>query len=652
MKSFLAIVPKQHQERLLPLLQSYGGVHFKQLSPDEDKLYLSKEAHSDRLNFYENELAKVRYAISKIESLAPKKGGLLGAPIKKMSGSEYDSFLSGYDYESVYAKIKGIDDSLVAIKAERLKLILENDTLKQWIQLDVSQEELGSLKSVSCNFGTVSKVALAEFLEDMSEYETVYIESLGYVKDDEMLLVISPKDINDEVQDYMKQLGFSKLGVPHSGISKERIAENLKTLNSLNARLLTKEDEIKQTAAEFESLKICEDCLVTLYGREKVCENFLNSAAITWLEGYVPVEDSAKLKSIISSVCGEECYIEEEDVPKDSEDVPIKLKNNKIVSAFESVTEMYSLPKYSEFDPTPIFTPFYMLFFAFMIGDMGYGLLMAAATAFALKFMHLRKGSRRFMSFFFWLGVATIVVGLLFGSMFGFTVFAPISSVNEFGEAVKTPVLDSSNGIEQMLIVSLAIGFFQVVFGLCVRGALLIRDKKYWSAVFDALFWITALSGAIGMIIGAVGILPPIWGEISKWSFWLSIAGLLLTQGRSAKTIGGKIGTAIYAVYGITGFAGDLVSYTRLVALSLSGAYIAYSFNLMSGMIPAGIPRFIIGGAIFLVGQALNFGLAALGAYVHTCRLQYVEFFSKFYSGGGVKYQPFNKGNKYVEIEK
>jgi V/A-type H+-transporting ATPase subunit I len=356
------------------------------------------------------------------------------------------------------------------------------------------------------------------------------------------------------------------------------------------------------------------------------------------LEGWFPSAEISGVQAILERTCGSEYYLENAPAEKDDPEIPVKLKNNRIVKAFEDVTTMYATPKYNEIDPTPLFTPFYWIFFGFMVGDIGFGLVLLIGTFLAVKYTNFKPGMKNFLRFFYYCSYGVIAAGAVYSSFFGFTLWKPL--------------LDTQADIPLMLIISIGVGVVQVVFGLMVKGYLLIRDGKPLDALFDSAFWIVTLLGGIAWLVSVTGVLSPAIGNIGMWCFYGGLAGLALTQGRGSATIGGKIGTSLWEVYGISGYVGDLVSYTRIVALCLSGAFIGFSFIQMSAIIPDGPIGFVAKVIIVTLGQVLNFGLGLLGAYVHTCRLQYVEFFGKYFEGGGVPFRPLKPKNDYVSITK
>lgn len=317
------------------------------------------------------------------------------------------------------------------------------------------------------------------------------------------------------------------------------------------------------------------------------------------------------------------------------EDVPIKLENNSFVEPFESITEMYSLPQYTEIDPTPIMSIFYFIFFGMMLSDAGYGLTMVIGTLIALNIFKLDKGMKNFMKLFLYLGISTTIWGAIYGGWFG---DAPAQFVGK----VAPDILSPSTQIMAVLGLAVVFGVIHIFVGLGIKAYVLFKKGKVIDAIYDVGLWYISLIGIFLMIAG-------IAGSIGKIMIILGFGGLILTQGRDADTFIGKLGGGLYGLYGITGYIGDIVSYSRLLALGLATGFIANAFNLMINLIPAPI-KYFVGPIIFVCGHLFNLGVNALGAYVHSSRLQYLEFFNKFYEGGGKVFTPFKAVSKFMVV--
>jgi V/A-type H+-transporting ATPase subunit I len=265
---------------------------------------------------------------------------------------------------------------------------------------------------------------------------------------------------------------------------------------------------------------------------------------------------------------------------------------------------------------------------------------MIVAALLALKKFNLDDGQKKFAKFFLILGIPTTIAGVIYGSFFGDLI--PSLGANS--------LLKPATDLMTILIISIVMGAFQIYFGLAVKAYMLIKDGKPMDAIYDVLTWYLSLTGAFLLIGGGALNLSANLVNMGKWVMIVGMVGLVLTQGRESKSIGGKLGGGIYGLYGITGYIGDLVSYSRLMALGLAGGFIAAAFNTIIRMIPSPF-NIILGAFIFVGAQMFNLLLSALGAYVHSARLQYVEYFSKFYEGGGKAFKAFKPKNQYINVK-
>ncbi len=653
MKEFTLMTFESRREELLKRLQLFEDVHFRDLQQEEGIEGLEELERVNtgaRASACENDLAKVAFVMDKIAPYVEKPSTIKALTSKKpvMQFDAFDAFSASFDHEALYDSVKSLDESIKTCRNEQNKLKAENELLKSWSALDASNADFAAIKSATVYVGTIGKMPREAFLDAINaQFDDVYVEFLGALKDETAAMVIGPKDKDDELAALMKNVGFSRSNVRLERLPSEQIRANEARMAELTALQEDASKKIASYADKQAGLEICHDYYQTTLTREQAAQNFLQTGPVVVLDGWVPEETAGKLTAILDEVCGGEYYLETTDVETDSEIVPVKLKNNPVARAFESITSMYSTPRYNEIDPTPLLAPFYLLFFAIMIGDMGYGLIVTIVTLIAYFKFNLSPGMKKFMLFFCFLGITTVLVGLLFGGAFGVTIFKPIRLPDGSYKAI----LDTEKDIITMLILSIVLGFIQLIAGLVIKAYMCFRDGKPGEAIFDSIFFMLVLFTSVGMLLGGMGIAPAIVGTISRWMFFGTLVGLGLTQGRMYPTLIGKIGGGFWGVYGLTSYVGDLVSYTRLVALSLSGAYIAFSFNLMAGLVPQGIPRVIFGTLICLFGQLLNIGLGLLGAYVHSCRLQYVEYFSKFYEGGGIPFKPLSLHTKYVDVK-
>ena len=350
-------------------------------------------------------------------------------------------------------------------------------------------------------------------------------------------------------------------------------------------------------------------------------------------------EEVNDLTVLLDTHVGQENYaIMTDEIPKKHFDfVPTVLKNNALVEPFESVTEMYSLPKYNDIDPTPFMMPFYLVFFGMMSADLGYGLVLMLGTFAAMKFFNMDKGMARFIKFFHLLSYSVIVWGLIYGSFFGATL--PIQ------------LLSTTDDVITILLLSVVFGFIQMVYGLIINGVVKWKQQQRSSSYVDGLAWAGVLIGLALLIVDMMIMPNAIIRTLSYILIFANVIGIILVSTMASKNKGLGFALGLYNLYGVTGYVGDLVSYTRLMALGVSGGSIAVAFNMIVQYLPTAA-RFSVGIILIIALHALNIFLTYLSAYVHTARLQYVEFFGKFYEGGGRPLSPLKTLEKHIYLKK
>jgi len=363
-----------------------------------------------------------------------------------------------------------------------------------------------------------------------------------------------------------------------------------------------------------------------------------------FLEGWIPEKCVEAAKSVLGET---DCYYVFAE-PEEGEVPPVLLENASVVTPFESVTEMYALPAYGSFDPTKIFAGFYVVFFGMMLSDAAYGILMSIACFIILKKYDLEGMAYKMIKMFFYCGLSTTFWGALFGGWFGdiATVVANVFFGKEF--VIKPLWFNPIEDPIKLLIFSLALGVVHLFTGLGIKAYMQIKEGKWFDALCDEGFWIITITGICAWLGGAM-VLPAL-GGIGQWMTIIGVLGLLLTGGRDRKGIGKVIG-GFSNVYNITSYLSDILSYSRILALGLATGVIAQVVNTMGSIFGGGVVGAILLAAIFVFGHILNIAINVLGAYVHTCRLQYVEFFGKFYEDGGEPFEPMGNNTKYIRIE-
>ena len=643
MSKFTLLAFESQKEALLDSLHRFENVEFVDLqqSAEEHLQSLVKDSENEKVSYLEGEQAKVKFALELLIKHSEKEGAIKSLVKGKtlLNYEELETLAEKSNYKEIYERLKEKDNALINMKNEKSKINSEIEVLTPWISLDTTFNDLKSLRSSIFLMGSLPKAFKNTFREKFeSEIPYSYLEVVSEVKDEINIVALIYKDYENKAKELLKLNSFNAINLKYDGSP----AELVKSFNE-KLQVIAKDEErinveIKHDCQYLEDFKIVYEYLSNKHIKASACKNFLKTDSVIAIEGWVPTESAKALEDRIKSVAKENFYLEMQEADKADDSVPILLKNGTLVEPFESITSMYSLPKYSEVDPTPLLTPFYMVFFGMMLADIGYGLVMFIAAGLALKKFNLEEGQRKFAKFFLLLSIPTAVAGAIYGSFFGDLI-------------VFDSLITPSEDLMTILIASIVMGAFQIFFGLGVKGYILIRDGKPMDAIYDVLTWYLSLIGAFLLLGGsAVGLSSGIV-NIGKWVMIVGMVGLVLTQGRANKGIGGKLGGGLYGLYGISSYIGDLVSYSRLMALGLAGGFIAAAFNMLIKMIPSPF-NIIIGAFIFVFAQIFNLLLSALGAYVHSARLQYVEYFSKFYEGGGKAFKAFKPKNQYINIKK
>ncbi|WOO37657.1 V-type ATP synthase subunit I [Anaerocolumna sp. AGMB13020] len=648
MKKLTIITFKDVREVVLKEFQKAGNIHFKELelsSLPTEYLFLSKAVPIGETKLTEHKTV-VENTIKALNPYVPKKK--LTDKRLQITYEECCSYLDNTELEELHKAVRSILDRKDSLSQEYAKRKTENTQLEPYAFLEFPVSELKKLSKFYAVLLSVRGDNQEELEELEKEFPEAYLEKLGRIKQEVVYLFVNSAEQSNEVRDYLNQHAITILDLVYEKKPVELIQSNQERMNIIQEEIELCKEELQKFGADYDKVLIEKDAITTCLSRDAVVNNFLNSNAIVYMEGWIPEENLEELKEILETVITGKYYINVEEVDSEDLEVPVKLKNKGLFAAFESITEMFSLPRYNELDPTGILAVFYLVFFGMMVGDAGYGILLTAACFCILKFVDMDEKRRKSIQLFFYLGIAVIFGGILYGSMFGLTFFAPIPVKGGGHKAI----LDTQSDIVIMLVLSMAIGVIHIFSGLVMKALNCYKQKDYAGIICDSVLWILTLSSGILLLLRGAGIMNFGTAKIYGMFFGACIVGLAATQGRSSKSIGGKIGGGLYGVYGLSSYIGDIVSYTRIVALGLSGAYIAYSFNLLSGLIPGTIGRILFGTVVAVFGQSLNFGLSLLGAYVHSCRLQYVEFFGKFYNGGGKAYRPFKIENKNITIKK
>lgn len=545
------------------------------------------------------------------------------------------------DIENVLA----LEERIRETNEKMNKLDQDEILITPWLGYATPLEMIKTPKAIIHEGIVPEAVNVTDLINDLEEFGGIVVKLINSDKDFNYIAFICLISQEEEIMALLKQKGFSE--VYFKGL-KGTAAENLKRIRGEKEALTAELREIEKEAAEKaflrQSIENYCDVIAVEADKEKIKSKLLKTKKTFYLEGWIPARLVKKAENILESMgC---CYEFAE--PEEGEEVPILLDNKNFFVPFEAITEMYSLPDYRGFDPTSIFALFYAVFFGMMLSDAGYGIIMAVACLAVMKKFSLEGTTYKMIKLFFYCGISTVFWGAMFGGWFGD--FVQVFARTILGKEVAIDPLwfNPLDDPMKLLIFSLALGIIHLFIGMGIKAYMQIKEGKWFDALCDEGFWYFTIVGLLAWLGGSS--VSPSLPQIGMWLTIIGAAGLLLTGGRHNKGIG-KITGGLSNIYNITSYMSDILSYARLLALGLATGVIAQVVNTMGSLFGGGVFGLIMLIVIFVFGHTLNIAINALGAFIHSSRLQYVEFFGKFYEDGGEPFNPFRKKTKYIRVE-
>ena len=653
---------KKNRKAILERLQELGAMEVD-IRLEDEELCEKQDVSSSRSTF-ERRSQTADQALHILDEYAPEKKGMLdslaGKPlIDKESlakaAAQQDNFMQ------TATKIIMLDKQVAESQAAVQKLENQAEALTPWLGLTVPVNFSGT-RSTAFLIGTLpgqqDQQSVLKILADAApEIEAVNVELISKDKDFTYLAVVCLRQDASKVEEALRAAGLAK---PPSAVSKipaqykEELLTEMKEAQSKAEELGR---EIVSYAASRQDLELISDYYQTRAEKYRILGELPQTKSTFAVSGYVPAQKAEAIKELTDRYGA---AAEAEEIAED-EEAPVLLHNNRFSESVEGVLASFGLPAKGEIDPTFFTSIFYVFLFGLMLSDAAYGLIVSLVCGIVLlKFPRIEENLRKSIQLFFWCGISTLVWGILFGGYFGDAL--DVISETFFGHKISIPALwfVPLNEPMRMLLYSMLFGVIHLFTGLALKGYMCIRDHKYMDFICDVVFWYMLLLGLIGILIpssmfaGIAGkqiVFPAALNAAAKWSAILGAVGIVLFSGRSSKNPALRIALGAYDLYNITGWLSDVLSYSRLLALGLATGVIASVVNQMGSMGGKSIGGVILFIIVFVIGHVFNMAINLLGAYVHTCRLQYVEFFGKFYEGGGQPFQPFKLKTKYVDIK-
>lgn len=651
MKTVRIIALREDRKRLLEHLQDSALIQIKK--NDKSEKGFSKVDLTSQMQVFERNVVLTEQALKVLDENCSEKKGMLSsfAGRREIDPDEIGVLASkAGNVINICTKITELNKKCTDNSAEQVRIGTTLAQLEAWQNLDIPLNT-GNTKSTAVFIGTLprqySDETLAKELAEQNpklefEFEIQHSES-------NMTCVVIFTPISQKImaEDVLRNIGFAKPMSPTSHTPKIKAQRLLEKRKKLNEESEQAKQEIISFADKRDDIRNTQDYFRIRADKYRVINELDHSRHVFVISGYIPEEDCKKLENLCNRIAV--CHIE---FGEAGDDAPVKLKNNKFAQPAQGIVNMYSPPSHDDIDPTPLLAFFFYFFFGMMFSDAGYGLLMTIVIGIVLKVFKPDTQMRNNLKLFQYCGISTFIWGLVFGSIFG---DAPAVLYNHFTGASLTmadilpwPTLDPQKDALTLMVISIAFGLVHILVGMGCKFYVCLKHKDYGSAFFDTGLWMLML---IGFAVLAVGMMTsPIVLYIGAGIAIACAVGLVLTQGRHKKGFGKVIG-GLASLYDITSYISDLLSYSRLLALGLTTGVMAQVFNMLATMFGTSWVGCIIMVVILILGHAINIGLNALGSYVHTMRLQYVEMFSKFYEGGGQEFEPFSLKSKYIKIQ-
>ena len=630
MKKFKLFALEKDRKSLLKELQKFSYVHFVKTKEDDESL---KEIELNQdMTIIKEKSQKVKWMLNYFSKLFPKetKKEIDESSVKETLFVLLEQQASKYDFSNDYENLANISREIDSNKEEIANLETYRKELSKWLNIKESLGNLKAFRTAKFFLGTVAKKNFEPLKDKLRNFEHTYIEEISDESSQINIMLLTSNTEEKELKNELKTYSFTETNFNFDTSFTEEYEKTKSREEELKKANEKLKEKVEKLLKLIPKLLIQKEYLDNALMRETVVSNFKATDTVNVIEGYIPLDMEEEFKKIVNKNSNKSNYLEIIEVDKDDEEVPILLKNSGITGLFASITQMYALPKYNEIDPTAILSIFYWIFFGMMVADFAYGLILFILSGLALMIGKFDENKRKFLKFFFALSFSTMIWGLLYGSAFGDLIKLP------------TQVLDSSKDFMSIFILSIIFGAIHLVIALGIKAYILIKNGHFMDVIYDVFLWYLTLTSLIILLLaGRFGL-----SEFTKNIFIacavIGMLGIVVFGARDAKTLVGRIGGGLYSLYGITSYIGDFVSYLRLMALGLAGGFIASAINIIVKMLVSkGILGIILGIVVFTLGQSFNIFLSFLSSYVHTSRLTYVEFFSKFYEGGGKAFKKF-----------
>ncbi|NLI20348.1 MAG: V-type ATP synthase subunit I [Clostridiales bacterium] len=631
----MAIVEMKHVDMLAlekdkqPLLRAIQKLGcFQLVQADSEDVNFSRAPAVATLPSLEETITRLGWAIGKLHRYDTTKKPLMADKPTIDEEQAQNVHARQKELMATVDQLEALERRAGDLRGQIARVEAAREQLLPWRTFALPLDEIQSTRNTVAMLGSLQKTVLDEWIAQDKLGELCYVEPVSAQRDQVYAYLLLHRTHRDEVMALLKEANFVAITLPASPLTAE---QRLTELDAEQAEIEARQKEttagMAAMAGEIGALMQLFDVLSSQRVRLAASRQFSVSERTFFLQGWVPAPMTERIEQRLKKV-SPTVALEFTD-PAEGEEPPVLLHNAKPFAPFESVVSGFSLPSPGSIDPTAIMTPFYINFMGMMISDAGYGLLMAIVMPLLIWLLKPAPGTRRMLWILTAGGVATVVWGALYNTWFG---FGPFPSV-----------FDPVNNALPVMGVCIALGAVHLFTGLGMAAYLNIRRGKPLAAVADQLSWFLLVVG-LGLMI----VLP----SVGQWVALTGAGIVLVTAGRDkSRNPFKRLISGLGALYGATSWISDLLSYMRLFGMGLATGVIGMVINILVGMVfQSGIVGIVIGSVLFVGGHMFNLAINTLGAYVHSCRLQYIEFFGKFYEDGGKPFAPLTETTRYVYI--
>jgi V/A-type H+-transporting ATPase subunit I len=566
-------------------------------------------------------------------------------PLLKVDAAEYAKIIGGDEAIKLLEETEAVQSEIAQCGSDMENAEGHLAKLEPWTDMTGALEDMAGLEQASCLVGLVPNQHIAAISAELAEMGAA-VEIVGGAASVKACVIACMTELAGDVQKKLRTVDFEAVSFEGIGGSiADNIAETQGHIQQINSDLAAAKAKAVELAKDKIKLQILFDHRQNLLGRETAKSSAPATDNVIFIEGWAKEKDYKKLEKIVGKFGASS--VSKIDMAE-GEESPVEIDNGKMAQPFELITRLYGMPNAKDLDPTAFLAPFFAMFFGICLTDAAYGLIMIAILWWAIRKM---KGNKGVLWMFMMCAISTVIAGALTGGWFGDAVFV-FAGEGSWLDNLRTSIMLFDPMTQPMVFFGLAlgIGYIQIMFGICLALYNNLRQKDYASAIFEQVTWLILLNSLALVGVCKAGLLPD-W--LAKVFGGLAIIQAVLifffTERKSG--LGGRIGGGVFALFNTVFYFGDILSYVRLMALGMVTAGLGMAVNILVGLLmDIPVVGWFLGAVLFVVGHLFNLAMSTLSSFVHSLRLQFVEFFPKFLTGGGRDFEPLHETYKHVSV--